>query len=201
MPLTWRSGMKKTKSKEERLYYYMNLPYSIKIIPDESGLYFAEIEELPGCMTQGDTKKDVLEKIEEAKRGWLTIAIKKGIEIPLPEELRQYSGKFLVRLPKYLHRRLAAQSKKEGISLNQLIVSLLTEKITTSEIMQKIQTAIRTEIKTEIFAKWEEKEVTMKDYDLSKIPGFFIKEIKEYYDVGSIKIGRLKKQFKQNTYE
>jgi predicted RNase H-like HicB family nuclease len=193
--------MKKTKSKEELLCYYMNLPYSVRIIPDESGLYFAEIEELPGCMTQGDTKKDALEKIEEAKRGWLTVAIERSIKIPLPEELKEFSGRFLVRVPKYIHERLAIQAKKESISLNQLIVSLLSEKITTSEIMQRIQSIIRLEINAVIFAKWEEKEMDMKDYDLYKMPSFFVKEAMKYYDVSSVKKREFKKQFKQNLYK
>lgn len=193
--------MKNKKSKKELLYHYMNLPYSVKIIPDESGLYFAEVEELPGCMTQGDTKKDVLEKIEEAKRGWLTVAIKKGIEIPLPEELKEYSGKFVVRVPKYLHRRLVSQAKKESISLNQLVVSILSERISLREIMRSIYSNIRTEIMALVSTKWEEKYETGKYYDLSKISGFVVQEIKKYYDVGSMKTGKLKKQFKQNTYK
>ena len=193
--------MRKRKSKKELLYYYMNLPYSVKIIPDESGLYFAEIEELPGCMTQGDSLEETLRNIEDAKRGWLTVAIKKGIKIPLPEELKEYSGKFLVRVPKYIHERLAIQAKKEGISLNHLIVALLSEKITTSEMMQRIQSIIRSEINAVIFAKWEEKEMDMKDYDLYKMPSFFVKEAIKYYDVSSVKKREFKKQFKQNLYK
>ena len=100
-------------------------------------------------------KKDALEKIEEAKRGWLTVAIKKGIEIPLPEEIKEYSGKFLIRAPKYIHERLVIQARKEGISLNQLVVSLLSERITIKEIKTEVQTAI-----------WEMKNKTEADYKL-----------------------------------
>jgi len=38
------------------LDYYMGLPYTIEIIPDEDeGGYVARISELPGCLTQADT--------------------------------------------------------------------------------------------------------------------------------------------------
>ncbi|BDI19664.1 hypothetical protein ANSO36C_54660 [Nostoc cf. commune SO-36] len=46
--------------------------------------------------------------------------------IPLPSSNDSYSGKLLVRIPKSLHRRLAETSEREGVSLNQYIVSLLS---------------------------------------------------------------------------
>jgi hypothetical protein len=46
-------------------------------------------------------------------------------EIPLPSYPEAYSGKFNLRLPKSLHRRLAELAEREAVSLNQLVVSLL----------------------------------------------------------------------------
>jgi len=37
----------------------------------------------------------------------------------------EYSGKFVVRLPKSLHAALAAEAEIEGVSLNQLVVAKL----------------------------------------------------------------------------
>ena len=37
----------------------------------------------------------------------------------------EYSGKFVVRVPKSLHAALAAEAEVEGISLNQLVVAKL----------------------------------------------------------------------------
>jgi predicted HicB family RNase H-like nuclease len=34
----------------------------------------------------------------------------------------EYSGKFVVRVPKFLHAALAAEAEREGVSLNQLVV-------------------------------------------------------------------------------
>jgi predicted HicB family RNase H-like nuclease len=45
----------------------------------------------------------------------------------LPATEQDYSGKFVLRLPKSLHRRLAQQAEQEGVSLNQYAVSLLSE--------------------------------------------------------------------------
>jgi len=131
--------MKNVKNRKELLRYYMSLPYSIRVVPEEAGGYFGELEELTGCITQGDTIEELMRNIEEAKEGWLTVAIEKGIEIPLPEIMKEYSGKLLLRIPKSLHKRLAGLAKRERVSLNQMIVSLLSERITTREIRDEIQ--------------------------------------------------------------
>ena len=191
--------MKNTK-KSSKLSYYLSLPYTIKIIPEAAGGYSAEVDELEGCMSQGETWEEIRENLEDAKKLWLEVALEKGLEIPLPDSMREYSGRFLVRLPKYLHRRLASQAKKEGVSLNQLIVSLLSEKITTKEIIQEIQFAIRAKISTVTIEEWREERTVNKDYDLPKIPSFFAKEIKKYYDVSLAKKEKISKQFKQNLY-
>jgi antitoxin HicB len=38
-----------------------------------------------------------------------------------------YSGKWQMRTPKTLHRRLAEQARREGVSLNTLAVTLLAQ--------------------------------------------------------------------------
>ena len=119
--------MRKIKNGDKSIEYYMRLPYTIRIIPEEDKGFFAEIEELPGCMTEGETLEEVMENIREAQELWIETALEIGKEIPLPPEIEKYSGKFLVRVPKYLHRKLVNRARKEGISLNQLIVSLLSK--------------------------------------------------------------------------
>ncbi|MGC8691336.1 MAG: type II toxin-antitoxin system HicB family antitoxin [Caldisericum sp.] len=112
---------------EKEVQKYMKLPYAIKLIPEEDGTYFVEVEEFPGCMSQGKTLEEALEMIKDAMEGWLESNIDRGLEIPLPDVLREYSGKFLVRVPVSLHKKLVSESRREGVSLNQYIVSLLSE--------------------------------------------------------------------------
>ena len=57
--------MQTTKSKKALVKYYMNLPHAIRIIPEEKGGYFAEVEEFPGCMTVGETIEEVIKNIGE----------------------------------------------------------------------------------------------------------------------------------------
>jgi antitoxin HicB len=108
--------------------YYMNLPYRIVIQKDPYGGFFAEVEELQGCMTQGETYEETYNNIIEAMEGWLEVAIERGIEIPEPGSESQYSGKFTLRIPKSLHKKLAQHAKKENVSLNQYAIHLLSER-------------------------------------------------------------------------
>ena len=106
------------------LKYYLNLKYTTRIKRNSDGTYFAEIEELPGCMTEADTKETVLEMLDDAKLSWLRTALERGVAISEPTE-DEFSGKFNVRVPKFLHRKLAYQAKSEGVSLNTLVTTTL----------------------------------------------------------------------------
>lgn len=112
---------------EKTLDYYMALPYTIEIRPAKAGGFIAMIKELPGCLTQGETKEEVLSMIEDAKECWLSVALEDGDVIPEPEtDIQEYSGKFNVRIPKSLHKDLAKKAKIENVSLNQLTTYLLS---------------------------------------------------------------------------
>ncbi len=67
------------------LDYYLSLPYTIELTPDEDGFWFAEIPLLEGCMTNGSSRADALEMIDDAKRAWLETALSLGLTIPEPE--------------------------------------------------------------------------------------------------------------------
>jgi predicted HicB family RNase H-like nuclease len=41
--------------------------------------------------------------------------------VPEPISVKQYSGKFMLRIPPELHRRLALEAAEDGISLNRLV--------------------------------------------------------------------------------
>lgn len=49
-----------------------------------------------------------------------------GEEIPLPIANKNYSGKFMVRVPPEVHRSLAIQAAEAGVSINRLVSSRLS---------------------------------------------------------------------------
>lgn len=45
---------------------------------------------------------------------------KNGEPIPEPVVAKRYSGKFMIRMPPEVHRRLALEAREAGVSLNRL---------------------------------------------------------------------------------
>ncbi len=74
----------KPKMTNKTLDYYLSLPYSIELTPDEDGVWFAAVPLLKGCITQGDSREDALVMLDEAKALWLETALAEGIPIPEP---------------------------------------------------------------------------------------------------------------------
>ncbi|MBC7811497.1 MAG: type II toxin-antitoxin system HicB family antitoxin [Burkholderiales bacterium] len=67
------------------LEYYLALPYTMEIIPDEDdGGYVVRIRELPGCITQADSWEQLQIMIEDAKQLWLESALEHRDPIPEP---------------------------------------------------------------------------------------------------------------------
>ena len=115
---------------KKNLDYYMSLPYSkvVTFYDDESGQYYvSEVLELNGCSSTGDTEAEALESLTEAMEGYLQAMLKHGDTIPEPLMTEGYNGRFLLRLPKSLHRRLSYESQKEGVSLNQYALYKLSQ--------------------------------------------------------------------------
>ena len=119
---------------------YMKMPYKLEIVPDseESG-FVASYPDLPGCITCGSTISDAVNNAEDAKKEWLLAAIEENIEIAEPRSADSYSGQFKLRIPKSLHKTLAEDSKKEGVSMNQYCVYLLAKNSEKEHILSQEQ--------------------------------------------------------------
>jgi antitoxin HicB len=100
-----------------------------KLSPEEGDGWLVEYIDLPGCMGAGDTPEQALRNGDAAVEEWIAAAREMGRPIPEPNALDQFSGKWVQRVPKSLHRKLAEAAKREGVSLNHLAAVLLAEGI------------------------------------------------------------------------
>lgn len=116
---------------KKTLDYYFSLKYPFKIetiSEEDGGGYTITYKDLPGCISDGETIEELLLNGEDAKRAWIQTAYEKSMEIPEPNSISdKFSGRITLRTPKSLHRDLVEQAEKEGISLNQYIVYLLSK--------------------------------------------------------------------------
>ena len=108
---------------------YLSLPYHITMVRDESGggapATVVWVEELPGCISQGETPAEAAQMIDDAMRGWLQVSIDHNDPIPAPRRDSSHSGKMMVRLPAGLHAVLDDAARSDRVSLNQFISSAL----------------------------------------------------------------------------
>ena len=74
--------------------------------------------------------------IVDAKKCWLETCIEKNIPIPNPTDEEAYSGNFRIRMPKTLHKDIAGKAAKEGISMNQYCIYLLSKEFTREHIQK-----------------------------------------------------------------
>ena len=111
----------------------MNLPeyqFTIRELPiDDGGGYLIEFPDLPGCMSDGETVEEAIANGSDAVKCWITVAKEKGREVPDPGGIENQSGKWVQRVPRSLHARLTKQAKREHVSLNTLVVSILSESL------------------------------------------------------------------------
>jgi predicted RNase H-like HicB family nuclease len=115
------------------LKYYLNLPYKtiLEYEPDDK-TWVAYCPDLGRgtCYAIGESKLEALTLLEDSKKIILQYALAEGKEIPEPaliddEDLP--SGNFIIRVPKTTHRKLKVEAENEGVSLNQYVLSVLSE--------------------------------------------------------------------------
>ena len=101
--------------------------YSLNVFwSDEDQSYICTSSLFPGLMAFGETKENAVIEGEIALEGILQTLKQEGTQIPEPDILEAFSGQFTLRLPQSLHRKLTEDAKREGISLNQLILFRLS---------------------------------------------------------------------------
>jgi antitoxin HicB len=105
--------------------YYLSLPYTLELQNSGEEGWYVSVRELDGCTSSGDTGAEALENIRESMYLWLKVALEDGLPIPEPRPKEAYSGKFIVRMPRSLHRELAERAEEEGTSLNQFVATAL----------------------------------------------------------------------------
>ena len=62
------------------LHYQINIYWSA-----EDKAYLAEVPELPGCMSDGDTYQAALDNVQVIMQEWIDTAKELGREIPIPK--------------------------------------------------------------------------------------------------------------------
>ena len=83
--------------------------------------------EFPSLSWLASTQEDALHGIRHVVADVVTDMLENNEAIPEPISTKNYSGKFLIRIPPELHRRLAMEAAESGVSLNRLASDKLSK--------------------------------------------------------------------------
>ncbi len=102
--------------------------YSVVWSADDKA-FIGRVDEFPSLAAHGSTQEKALHEIGNVVKFVLEDLAAEKEQIPVPLSKRDFSGKLNVRMPKTLHRRLAAESTREGVSLNNWINTKLASPV------------------------------------------------------------------------
>ena len=118
------------KKVENQVKEFLKLPYTFTIGKDKEHdgkeYFYVQVNELPGCTSDGKSQEEALKNIRGAMYDWIETALLNEEKVPTPEG---FSGKFTVRIPPSLHRDLITKVNKEGVSINQFITTAIARAV------------------------------------------------------------------------
>mgnify|MGYP006293191171 FL=1 len=100
--------------------------YSAKVQFDEdANVFHGEVINLRDVVTfEGETVDELRQAFQDSVDDYLEFCAERDEE---PE--KPYSGKFVVRVEPELHKRLAIEARKRGVSINSLVGEALSKTI------------------------------------------------------------------------
>ncbi len=89
--------------------------------------YIGQCTEFPSLSWLTETQESALKGIRQLVANVISDMKKNKEKIPVPISIRKYSGKFMVRIPPEVHRKLAEIAAEEGVSINRLVSARLAK--------------------------------------------------------------------------
>ena len=94
---------------------------------EEDEEYVALCAEFPSLSWLADTPEEALQGIRQVVADVVADLESNNESVPEPIAVKQYSGKFMIRIPPEVHRRLALEAAEAGVSLNRLASARLSQ--------------------------------------------------------------------------
>jgi predicted HicB family RNase H-like nuclease len=104
----------------------MHDKYSYRVIwSEEDGEYVGLVAEFPSLSWLAKSQEAAFRGIRMLVKEIVADMIKEKESLPEPISIKQFSGKFVVRVPPEIHRRLALAAQEEKVSLNRYVSARL----------------------------------------------------------------------------
>ncbi len=92
---------------------------------EEDGEYVGLCAEFPSLSFLAETPSDALKNMLKLIKETVKDMAENGEATPEPIAEKDYSGKFMVRIPPEQHRHIVTQAAEQGVSLNRYVSSKL----------------------------------------------------------------------------
>ncbi|MGH8643647.1 MAG: type II toxin-antitoxin system HicB family antitoxin [Gammaproteobacteria bacterium] len=99
--------------------------FTVNLYLDEDGDWLAHFVELPNISAFANSPEQALVELDTAWRLVKRSYIEDREPVPVAPSRKDYSGQFNVRIDKRVHRALAMEAAKAGVSLNALVAQKL----------------------------------------------------------------------------
>lgn len=103
--------------------------YGINVFLDEDGDWLARFMELPNVSAFGPSPEKALKELEVAWQLVKESYAKEGKPVPVAPARREFGGVFQVRIDKRVHRDLAIEAERSGLTLNALVAQKLAKSV------------------------------------------------------------------------
>ena len=105
-------------------------PFEIRpLSAEEGGGFLISYTDFSECIADGETIEEAIQNGLDALQETIAALESMNLAVPEPESGGSYSGKFIQRVPKSIHARLALRAKQEGVSMNSLVTTILAESL------------------------------------------------------------------------
>ena len=105
-------------------------PFEIRpLSEEEGGGFLISFPDFSECISDGETIAEAIENGLDALQETITALESMNLPVPEPGSGSSYSGKFIQRVPKSIHARLATRARLEGVSMNTLVNTMLAESL------------------------------------------------------------------------
>ncbi len=95
--------------------------YAYRMIwSEEDQEYVGLCAEFPSLSWLASSPDKALKGIQKVVKECVADMEQEGEDVPQPISTRDFSGKFMVRVPPEVHRHLALEAAESGVSLNRL---------------------------------------------------------------------------------
>ncbi|EEO27874.2 toxin-antitoxin system HicB family antitoxin [Oxalobacter paraformigenes] len=103
--------------------------FSVHLHQDDEGAWLAHFVERPEISAFGESPETALSELAIAWCAVKAVYEDRGIPVPVAPARKNYSGSFNVRVSKTLHRSLAMEAARQGVSLNALVAAKLAKAV------------------------------------------------------------------------